>query len=155
MIIGHLDHLDIYRGLNSHMSKAIDYIKTQHWRTLPEGRHELGAESFYVSVGRYQTRTADPLSYEVHQRYLDIQIVLSGEEGMAYVEHDKLINLIPYDPARDISIWSSPKGTPMIVPLFEGRIAVLFPQDAHAPGLTLGSEPSWMHKVVIKVLWEV
>ena len=154
MIIGQLEHLDKYRSLSRHMSQAIDYLKTNEWRTLADGRYEPGGESFYVSVGRYQTRVSEPLTYEVHKRYLDIQIVLSGEEGMAYVPSEGLVSLIPYDAQRDISMWSSPKGRPMMVPLFKGLVAVLFPEDAHAPGLILGSEPCWMHKVVVKVLWE-
>ena len=154
MIISQLKHLDKYRSLSSNIGQAIDYLKTDEWRTLADGRYEPGGESFYISVGRYQTKTAEPLTYEAHKRYLDIQIVLSGEEGMAYVEHEGLVNLIPYDQQRDISMWSSPKGCPVMVTLLEGRVAILFPEDAHAPGLSLGSEPCWMHKVVVKVLWE-
>lgn len=152
MIIGHLNHLERFRQVSNHMNKAIDYLMTQDWQSLPDGRYEPVDDSFYLMVSHYQTKTADSLSYEAHNNYLDIQIVLAGEEGMGFAEHQGLENLVPYDAQRDISFWACPEGDRTIIPLFPGRIVVLFPEDAHAPCISLGIEPSQMHKVVLKVL---
>ena len=103
MIIGHLNHLERFRQVSSHMNKAIDYLMTQDWQSLPDGRYEPVDDSFYLMVSHYQTKTADSLSYEAHNNYLDIQIVLAGEEGMGFAEHQGLENITPYDAVRDIS----------------------------------------------------
>ncbi|MFQ7062346.1 MAG: YhcH/YjgK/YiaL family protein [[Clostridium] leptum] len=88
-----------------------------------------------------------------HRDYLDIQIDLEGSEqiGISSLEDPRLTVTQAYDKRNDCQLLSGP--LTVSCPMGPGRFLILFPHDAHAPGLADGV-PGTVKKAVIKVKLE-
>ena len=81
MIIGKLKDLKRYLGLSAEIDEAINYTLSTNLLDLETGRYELND---YLVVNRQQyIGKTDPFA-ESHKKYLDLQIVLKGNEKMGY-----------------------------------------------------------------------
>lgn len=112
--------------------------------TLPDG-----TEALYANVQDYETRAPEACALEYHRAYADIQFLLEGREAIGWrpLTAD-LPEKKPYDAAADIGFVAG-EGT--AIPFPAGGFFVLFPQDAHAPGMRVPGADR-VKKIVVKVL---
>ena len=103
-------------------------------------------------VQSYTSRpvTEDP-RFEAHIKYVDIQYLVSGAEAMGWAPQDQLVVSLPYLDEKDIMLGTVPAEVRTLVPFSAGYAILLYPTDAHGPGLAAG-EPEPVLKVVVKVL---
>lgn len=75
---------------------------------------------------------------------------MSGEEIIGWAPVERMTVTDAYDPVKDICFGSIEKGkwTPFFIQA--GQLAVLWPEDAHAPRLASGGSGQVM-KIVVKV----
>ena len=85
---------------------------------------------------------------EAHERFLDVQMVLAGEEKIYVTDKAPLAVVTPYDAGKDIAFyaWESAES----VTYRSGEAVVLFPEEAHLPGRAVG-EPMTIKKAVLKL----
>ena len=107
------------------------------------GSGVFAMEQCYESKERYNWS-------ESHRQYIDIQVVIAGEELMEVTNISKLPVKEPYDEARDVIIYGDYAGT-SVLRVGAGEGAVYFPEDGHMPNLRVGSDPVLMRKTVVKV----
>lgn len=122
---------------------------------LADGKHQLRGNELFAIVMGYQTQPEATSELEAHRRYLDIQMLLSGREGVACHNVTDLQILHPYDPATDAELYQVPPVAPARYILKPTTFLAFFPHDAHMPCLTLGHGPEAVRKVVIKVAVEL
>jgi len=107
------------------------------------GRYELEDGYFMLQEG---TAVKDDMTglFESHTRYIDIQIVLEGEE---YVSWRTTAGL---EPCGDASLETLHyEGQGKLIRMCEGDCYVFFPDDAHKACLRNG-EPTSYKKLVVK-----
>ena len=75
-----------------------------------------------------------------------MQLVADGTERIGYAPIDTLL-AEPDDRARDV-LWLSGDGA--VATIAAGHFALVWPEDAHMPGITAGA-PSSVLKVVLKI----
>ncbi len=117
----------------------------------PDGRHALGG-GVYVSITRYDSKPRSAGKYEAHRNYIDIQVVLEGQEIIA-VEPLAVMQaqecIAPYNPEKDVELYvTNDLGEDHI--LNPGDYRILLPEDAHMPGIAVDA-PAPVRKAVIKV----
>ena len=95
----------------------------------------------------YSTREANDTP-EAHRKYIDIQYLLSGEEAIGVGAVSDMTEEVSAKPDGAVWFYHGPLSQ---IKLGSGSFAVLFPQDAHAPGIAVGA-PAPVRKVVVKVL---
>ncbi len=131
---------------------------------LPLGRYPIAgihpddtADVFAV-VEEYTPVPAGTKTFETHQRYVDIQYLLRGEEWLDYAPlTPELAVDTPYDAARDAAFHAVPEKVSARVLLGGGMFCALFPDDAHCPGLSacppenMGEELPVVRKLVVKI----
>ena len=103
----------------------------------------------FASLQTYQTKQRSEGKWESHRAYIDVQVVVAGEEciDVADIRHLKVSeDLIE---KHDAFLYH-PFDQASALRLNAGDIAVLFPVDGHLPGLAL-SAPVSVRKVVVKV----
>jgi YhcH/YjgK/YiaL family protein len=100
-------------------------------------------------VSEYLTKNEEDARYEAHQKYIDIQYVVSGKEliGVAPMLQKKDV-LEPYDASKDVEFLTFTNGENRQAK--SDRFFIFFPEDAHRPGLKDG-ENSPVRKIVVKV----
>lgn len=153
MIYDSLDQVHRYEDLHAGFKKAFEFLRTLDERA-EEGRWVIDGDAVYAGVDRYLTRTLGETLFEAHRRYADVQVVLSGRETLLWsplqgMEGAELVR--PFELEKDVMKWGLAQEY-VGVPLFPGRFVILFPEDAHAPGVqaVLG-EAEEVLKVVVKV----
>jgi YhcH/YjgK/YiaL family protein len=86
---------------------------------------------------------------ESHRKYIDIQVVWAGEEGMAVIDRTRLTVTEDLTPAQDLIFYRDSEAASLLR-FGAGEAAVFYPADAHLPGLAIGA-PALVRKVVLKV----
>lgn len=110
------------------------------------GRYEFG-DGCYVNVTATETSCAHgPM--EAHEVYIDVQVLLAGEERIYYAPKDMLTVTKPYDEAGDYALYAWEQAE--AVDYTAGQAVILPPCDAHQPCRAVG-EPMRVKKAIIKV----
>ncbi len=84
---------------------------------------------------------------EAHRQYLDIQYMYKGSEVVGWAPVDSVTPREEFHEDKDVGIYLG-ENTPIKVN--EGYCYVVFPEDAHAPGLYT-DEPGELTKIVVKL----
>ena len=146
MVLDTLTNLPSYNALNSHFAKVCAYLKEAHLSGLPEGRYPIDGDNAYLMISERDLKKPADAALEVHDRYIDIQIVLSGREGCGWKDRSRCA--APrgaMNTEKDVMFYDDEPST--YFTLGEGEIGIFFPQDAHAPLVGDGR----VKKAVVKV----
>jgi len=111
-------------------------------------RQELSGGAYAMEMA-FLTKTRSEGFFETHRRFVDVQVVVSGEEVMEVECADRLAVTQPYDETKDFSKHED-GGFPSVLRMRSGDVAVFWPADAHMPSLAV-SQPALVRKTVIKV----
>ncbi|RYA65627.1 YhcH/YjgK/YiaL family protein, partial [Enterobacter cloacae complex sp. 2DZ2F16B1] len=83
MIIGDIHHPEC-AGLSPVLLEAVRLaVKAQPQQCEP-GRYDLQGDDIYMNVMRFATQPAESKKAELHEKFIDIQILLEGEETIHY-----------------------------------------------------------------------
>jgi YhcH/YjgK/YiaL family protein len=147
MIIDNIKHSSKYDVLGAHIAAALDYLRTQDFLHLALGRYNILGDDCFAIVQDYETVPREKKRWEAHRKYIDIQYVASGTESIGVANIDELRVAENYSESADI-VWLEGNGDLLTAPA--GTFMILFPNDAHIPGVAV-AEPSPIRKVVVKV----
>lgn len=112
-------------------------------------RIELGG-GVYAMEQVYATKVRADGFFESHRKYVDVQVVVEGEEIIEVIDAAGIGAKDPYQPDRDLVTYQdAAAATP--VRLRAGEAAVFFPVDVHMPGLRPAAGPGLVRKTVVKV----
>ena len=151
MICANIDSLSIpIEDMSPNWKTALDWLKTQKWKNLPEGKSEIDENRVFVLRQNYKSKPIGECRYETHQKYADIQILLSGEELVDVCAKETLQTTEPYSAEKDIEFLDGSPAQIHRVILSYPLALVLFPYDAHKPCIAIG-EPESVEKIVLKV----
>lgn len=151
MLIGSLEQVEQeYMTMPAPIRKALDYLKNNDFRTFEDGRYPIEDGRSFVVVSRYTTRPVEECRPETHERYVDIQYVVEGEEYLGWCPLSPDLHVaVPYDPVKDIAFYEALVPESNFV-LTEGCYAILYPDDVHRPQTAIDA-PAAVTKVVAKV----
>ena len=142
--------LALYAKLNKYFEKIFEIAKAADPETIEAGRYELDGDDCFYTVHKYETNDTLDAKFETHEKYIDVQIILSGEEEIRFQTLDKLTALTEYDTQKDIAFWKMTDEYDSV--RFEtGELTVIFPQEPHAPSLDTENGKSSVVKLVAKV----
>ena len=151
MICDTLEHLNRYRGFHENLDTAIDYLTAycvgHTLADLPLGRTEVDGENVFINVMDVDLKRPADAKLEIHDRYLDIQVLVRGErEAFGWSQRDRVTRpLGAFDVQKDIRFYDDvPQTYYEVTP---GQFTLLFPEDAHAPMVGEGT----IRKVIVKV----
>lgn len=151
MIVDTLANHHIYQSLNPRIATALAHLATTDFSQLPVGNYPLDGDDIFVIVNDYQTKPQSTEPFEVHQKYIDVQYVVSGEEEFGYLPLADQTPSKPYFDKHDYAEfdYESNKENASYIQLKAGMFALFFPGDMHMPGTS--DTPTAVRKVVIKV----
>lgn len=126
--------------------KVSAFLKTLSPDT-PVGHYEID-DGIYANVDEYSPKPYENCKFEAHKKYIDIQMVLCGEENLEYTTVDGLEISEEYDENRDVMFFEN---TPDFdtVKLTPFKFAFIFPHEAHKPQIKTTSDN--VKKVVVKI----
>lgn len=144
MIIGQLPQINEYAMLLPNLSKGLEAIRNAE--SLPIGKYQF--ERGYYLIQEGITKPFEENSFEAHRNYIDVQIVLTGYEEIAWLDYDRLMSVIPYDEATDKEKLIGPTTHRILID--EGMFWIAFPSDGHL-AVSHSDTPHTYRKVVMKL----
>lgn len=147
MIFDAIENADTYYGLGEKFKTAFEFLKTTDFNSIKEERVELDGDNIFALIQKYETKGQKNSKWEAHNKYIDIQYMVSGAENMGFVLADYLDVIEEYDEEKDVEFY---EGLGDFVQANEGEFVVFFPDDAHMPGLKI-KDKEMVHKVVVKI----
>lgn len=111
-------------------------------------RVELGGGLFALEQA-YRSKPRSEGVYESHRVYLDIQVIVAGEELMELTEVARLKVQEDFTPERDLIFYQDFRGG-SVLRMHAGELAIFRPADAHMPSLAVDA-PAVVRKTVVKV----
>ena len=146
MITDRLTNAHLYMHLGPRIQQAFEYLQHTDLLSLPPGRYELDGKNLYVMSQEYLSKLPDQGKWEAHRRYIDLQYITSGVERIGYAHLSRLAQG-EYNPEKDFHALT---GEGDFITLSSGDFLLLFPDDAHMPGMAVGN-PVPVKKVVVKI----
>lgn len=150
MLIGNIDHLDLVPYLPAKLKDAIEYVKKNINQDTPLGKHDIDGNDVFVLVFNDNTEPFEKRRAEYHERYLDIQIVLKGQEGMTFSNFPAGEPTDNWLADKDIAFLPAGKQEQQVI-LQDGDFIVFYPGEVHKPLCAVG-EPAPVRKAVVKML---
>ena len=118
---------------------------------LNTGRYDI-SKNVYINVEEYTTKHIEDAKFESHEKYIDVQIILSGIEDIYYTNvNNNLTVSEPYSNDKDIAFYSNKVEKYDKVTLDGTNFVILYPQDAHAPQVAFNNIAQNVKKAVIKI----
>ena len=147
MIIDKIENVSLYKNIPE---VAVNFIKSLKNKTPELGKHVL-SDSVYANVEIYETKLLKSGKFEAHKKYIDIQILLKGEEQIFVAPQKELTVSEAYDSTRDIEFYLDDLSNSEIVQLDGTNFVMLFPHEAHAPQVSIDDNCEKVLKVVVKI----
>ncbi|WP_373777322.1 N-acetylneuraminate anomerase [Glaesserella sp.] len=149
MLLGDLSREDYANSLPPVFARLCAKLKTLDLVNLPLGWQDL-EDGVRMNVMEFETSPADGKKAELHRKFIDIQLLISGEEMIEYGLSQP--NLSQYDEYRDEDDYQL---TPAIehkneLMLFPNMFAIFLPYEPHKPGNSVNSD-KLLKKLVVKV----
>lgn len=114
-------------------------------------RVAVDGEVLYVLIQCYESKPRKEGRFEAHARHTDLQYLWSGRERIEVCDLRAVEPKTAYDAKGNVFFPIDDAAHSQLV-LQAGEVAVLLPQDAHAPCLRANdSEGELVRKIVVKV----
>jgi YhcH/YjgK/YiaL family protein len=153
MIYDDIHHVKSHYYFSALLSDAIDFILKTDFSFENPQTCNIGTEGIYAIPQFYTPKKKEDRSIECHRKYIDVQLMMMGREYLGYANKNTL-HFSGYDVEHDTERLT---GTLTFLPFCKDFFAVLFPQDAHMPGVQGQGSTTTVKKIVIKVpigLWQ-
>ncbi|MGX8941811.1 YhcH/YjgK/YiaL family protein [Symbiopectobacterium sp. Eva_TO] len=149
MITGNIHQLELVPYLPAKLREAIEYVKANITVDTPLGKHDVDGNNVFVLVSNDSTEAFEQRRAEYHAKYLDIQIVLNGVEGMTFSNLPAGTPDTDWLADKDIAFLSAGEQEKTFV-MQSGDFVVFFPGEVHKPLCAVG-EPARVRKAVVKI----
>ena len=133
MIYDKLDNLETYAPISERLAKGLQLLRTTDFSAMEDGKYEVDGKSLFFMLQSYDSKPVNDRP-EAHRKYIDIQYLLKGEEYIGVAPLSEMTEEVSANPDGDIWFYHGPVTN---VKIGNGKFAVLFPQDAHAPGIAV------------------
>lgn len=136
-------------GLHPVLQQALTLAVAANPQEKTPGRYALQGDNIFMNVMQFATQSPEQKKAELHQQYIDIQVLLSGEERILFGLSDSARQCEEMHVEDDYQLCSQIADEQAIV-LKPGRFVIFMPREPHKPGCMVQA-PMDIKKVVIKV----
>lgn len=150
MIYCKVSDLRNYISYSKNMEKAINFLFSNDLKKLPMGKTVIDGEKIYINKSEVDTKSAEEQKYEVHRKYIDIQLDINGDE-LIYFKNNDSECVQDYREDEDYALYKFCKPEASLT-LNEKFCVVIFSNEKHMP--CIKNKSKTVKKCVIKVLEE-
>ena len=150
MYIGNLTQLDFTSSLSTKLRDILLDVKERIRLPLSNGKYVVTGDDVFFIVVDDNTQPLELRRSEIHRNYLDVQIVLEGEEVFGYslqkfesIEEDLLDD-------KDVA-FSERVINEQFVKVTSNEFVIFYPGQPHRPLIAADSGPTSVRKVIIKI----
>lgn len=146
MVLDTIGNFEKYVSLNPNFVKALEFLQNGNLQELPLGRNEISGDSVFANVVEAKPKNQKDAQIEIHRRYIDIHVPLSGNEVVGYTPLQEL-PYADFNADDDAALYPATLAARDYFNVKKGEFVIFFPQDGHAPAIT----DTTLKKIIIKV----
>ena len=150
MIFDKIENISDYFEELPLLKKVEDFVVDFKNGQLADGTYEIDGKRVFAMVQSYRTRQqTHEMMFEAHKKYIDLQYIVNGIEKIRWARLDS-VDLVEekYSTDGDIAFY---EGDAMFdFTLTKGTFLLLYPEDAHLPGLSAQKDVN-VRKIVFKI----
>ncbi len=147
MIIDDIKNISKYPQIPVNIADFLIGLSAQ----TPEGHYEIDENNF-VNVDVYSPKPHGECRFEAHKKYIDVQMILSGEEEIDIIPTEGLQISEPYDENRDVMFFEPPLKQPEKIIMQPFKFVLIYPHEAHRPQIKTSFDT--VKKAVAKIICE-
>lgn len=148
MILSNLQNSERIEGLHPLFKKFFDYVKGHDLLHTECGRIELDGDRLFINNVNPTCVSAEEQVLEVHRDYIDVHVLLEGEETIGWKALEDLQDeKQPYQKEGDCALYSDRPTS--FVTLHPGQFLIVWPEDPHAPVIGTGKIRKLIGKIKI------
>ncbi len=147
MIFGNIENLKEFSYLETGIQKCFEYAKENDLLAFEKGSHKIDGDRLFVNIVEYTTTDASERFWEAHKNYLDVHVMLQGEEqiDLNFIQNMELKEFVEKD---DFLPMEGEKNASVI--LHSKDFLVCYPSDGHRTAVAV-EEPVKIKKAIFKV----
>ena len=149
MILDKLENYNLYVNTNNRLKKAFEFLSNNNLEELAVGKYEIDSTDVFALVQSYTSKKEDENKLESHEKYIDIQYVVKGNETIIWSPIEQLTIGEEYSEEKDATFYKESISYSKLN-LKEEYFCILFPKDAHKT-CCIFNDPMKIKKIVIKV----
>lgn len=150
MIFDKIENISDYFEELPLLKKVEDFVVDFKNGKLADGTYEIDGKRVFAMLQSYRTRQqTHEMMFEAHKKYIDLQYIVNGIEKIRWARLDS-VDLVEekYSTGGDIAFY---EGDAMFdFTLTKGTFLLLYPEDAHLPGLSAQKDVN-VRKIVFKI----
>ncbi len=136
-------------GLPAALVNALSLAIDARPQARPPGQYALQADDIFMNVMQFSTQEPQQKKAELHEQYIDIQLLLAGEERILFGVAGSARECEQMHHAEDYQLCHAIEGEQSIV-LKPGMLVVFMPREPHKPGCAVETAGE-IKKAVVKV----
>ena len=150
MLYGDLSRADYAKSLAPVFVKCCEKLKTLDLANLEEGSQDL-IDGIKMNVMSFDTVLPETKKAEMHRKFIDIQLLISGEEMIEYgLQQPDLAKFDEYRDEDDYQLTPAIEDKNEVI-LKPNQFAIFLPYEPHKPGNTVNGKSQTIKKLVVKV----
>lgn len=139
-----------YTSVLPNGDRVCEALATLRSAPFAKGRTDVLGDALFVNSVEYDTKSLDASVLEVHRDYIDVMLILEGEETIAVCPTEGAGDVIKeYDPAIEAALYKIPERLSLEY-MKKDDVIFLYPGECHAPGCDAGSSHR-VRKLIAKV----
>ncbi|MBR5598091.1 MAG: YhcH/YjgK/YiaL family protein [Lachnospiraceae bacterium] len=147
MIYDKLSNMKLYKGMNPNLDTAIDYILSHDLNELPLGKTVVDGDNVFINVMDAKAFPVEERFYEVHKKYMDIQMDLEGVERIDTGDISSMV-MDDFDEDKDVAKATAADLAQCIIG--PGNFIICMAGEPHKPNIAV-NENHVLKKAVCKV----
>ncbi len=128
MIVDRMERFGQYSRNVPEIHEVMRFVEKVKKENIPAGKYPL--ENGFVLVQEGMTRPFEEADFEVHRKYIDIQVLVSGTEYVEYADITDLDTKVPFDEEKDLELM---EGCGSKIQMKPNMFYILYPADGHKP----------------------
>ncbi|MBQ4331750.1 MAG: YhcH/YjgK/YiaL family protein [Spirochaetaceae bacterium] len=153
MIVTTFEDSKRYASISPKLERAFGWLNSHNLMELPQGRTDIEGDEIYINRSSFTSKPREEARWEIHHHYLDIQMVLAGQEQMDVTPASLTTNVDEYNATTDYQqVDSKPGDSFQTILMVPGQMTIVFPEDAHRPAIHGdGRTAATIEKAVVKI----
>lgn len=147
MVLDKIENKSLYASMHPLFKQAFNFLDEYLKNPKGPGKYEIAGDDLFVTVSNSNTREEG--LYEVHDKYIDIQVMIGGQEKVYCHWRSDLEAETEFDNEKDVQFLKDGKDNIEFI-FKKGEFMILYPWDVHKPSMTINS-PEAITKMVFKV----
>lgn len=130
------------------VTTVIEFLNGKDLNSIEKGKYEI-SDGVILKVAEYVTHEEDEeVLLEAHREYLDLQLIVKGNEQFLFQAIELGDEAVPYDNKKDVEFFTAQYYSS--IALSEGDFVIVFPNDLHVGNVNADGEEA-VKKFIFKL----